>query len=73
MIYSAEKSTLDGHFQLLFGKGGLRHVCCHKVPDTTYTVDTAADMMAKFAAFAEDFNLPDAASRVRELANSLIE
>jgi hypothetical protein len=54
LTYSAQKPILNGHMQLVFGKGGLRHLCCHKDPDTTYNVDTAADMMEKFAAFAGD-------------------
>ncbi len=48
MIYSPEEVTLKSYHGRIFGKGGIRHVCCHKDPANIYSGGNAASWLIFF-------------------------
>ena len=72
MIYRADFGTIRIHFRKIFGKKGIRHLCCQSVKQRIYNAERVATWILRYKQLAKDLCLPDAEDQLNALLNTFL-
>jgi hypothetical protein len=72
MIYRADFGTIRIHFRKIFGKTGIRHLCCHRVKKRIYNAERVATWIFRYKQLSKDLYLPDAEDQLNALLNTFL-